>query len=300
VRELLGRVPVVWLDVRGLGDPALLREAAEVFGLHRLVIADVANTTQHPKVERYPERLFLVARQVAIAGGVLESEQLSVVVGPGFVLTFQERPGDCFDPVRERIRAGTGQVRGAGPDYLAHALLDAVVDSYFPLLEELGERMERLEEEILEASEPRQVLTIRDLKRDLLLLRRIVWPQREAMHQLVREPGPLIQPETLPYLADVYDHLVRLLEILESFRELGTGLMEVYLSMVSQRMNEVMKVLTVIATIFIPLTFIAGIYGMNFAHMPELGWRWGYFACLGVMAVTALGFLAWFRRRGWL
>ncbi len=305
IGELREKWPVTWVNVDGLGDAELIRAVGEAFDIHPLALEDVVNVTQRPKVEEYDNFEFIVARMASVVK-VLETEQVSIFLGKGFVVTFQERVGDCFDPVRERIRTGRGRVRGAGADYLAYALLDAVVDNYFPVLEQYGERLEALEERILVRSDTATVAEIHDVKRELIRLRRAVWPLREAVNTLTREAMPLITDETRVYLRDCYDHAVQILDIVESDREMTAGLTDLYQSTVSNRMNEVMKVLTIIATIFIPLTFIAGIYGMNFDpeasrwSMPELGWPFGYVACLGVMAVCAVSLVVFFKRKGWL
>ena len=296
------RVPgrLLWLDVSGLGDAALLRELGEQFGLHRLALEDITQPQQRAKVEDFPGHAFLVLRMVN-PGPRLDTEQLSLCLGSDFVLTFQERHGDCFDVVRQRLQDPAGRIRQAGPDYLAYALLDAVVDAFFPALEALGDRLHDHEERIL-AGGRNDVLVrgLHDLRRDLLAVRRALWPLREVTQALVRGDSGRFQPDTRVYLRDVQDHVVQLLDLLESYRETGASLMEVHLATVSNRLNEVMKVLTVIATIFIPLTFVAGVYGMNFKHQPEYDWQLGYPLCLLLMAGVAGGMLWWFRRRGWL
>jgi magnesium transporter len=304
--SLLGRWPVTWVNVDGLGDADVLREIGRCFHLHRLALEDVVNTHQRPKIEHYGEHLFIVLR-MAMISDCLETEQVSLFLGKGFVLTFQAGlPGDCLDPVRERIRKGAGRIREAGSDYLAYALLDGVIDGFFPVLEAYGESLEDLENEILVHPEEELVARIHGVKRDLLTLRRAIWPLRDALSSLLREPDPLVHPETLPYLRDCHDHTVQIIDLVETYRELGSGMMDVYLSSVSNRMNEIMKVLTVISTIFIPLTFIAGIYGMNFnpqispLNMPELNWFWGYPFSLALMMGIALALLLFFRRKGWL
>ncbi|UCF29978.1 MAG: magnesium/cobalt transporter CorA [bacterium] len=309
VRELellVEGTPVTWINVDGLGDAPTLIELAEMFGIHRLALEDVVHPHQRAKVEEYGEELFIVARMISRENEVLSTEQISLFLGEGFVVTFQEHPGDCLEPVRERIRKGRGRIRQAGSDYLAYAILDAVVDAYFPILEELGEELEELEEEILEIPDRGTVSRIHTLKRDLLLLRRTVWPLREAVNALLREESILMSRETQIYLRDCYDHTIQVIDMVENHRDITSGLMDFYLSSVSNRMNEVMKVLTIIATIFIPLTFIAGIYGMNFNpeaspwNMPELNWRWGY-PVFWVLMVTIGGTLLYvFRRKGWL
>jgi len=301
---LLATPGVHWVNVNGLGDEATLRELGGIFKLHRLALEDVVNTNQRAKVEHYPDQLYVVAHQDHVEDGI-GTEQISLFVGTNYVLTFQERPGDLFDPVRQRIREGRGRMREAGPGYLAYALLDAIVDFYFPVLESYGERLERLEDEVLVRPRRRSVDRIYAIKRELLVLRRSVWPMRDALHALLREETPLIQQEDRYYLQDVYDHAMRVLEMLESFRETGSSLLDVYLSSQSNRMNEIMKVLTMFASIFIPLSFIAGLYGMNFDttspwNMPELAWRYGYFFALGLMAAVAIGLVSYFVRKGWL
>ncbi len=303
--DLLEQWPVVWINVDGLGDESVLLKLAEIFRLHRLAMEDVTSVSQRAKVEQYDGRCFMVMRMSYLREG-LQLEQLSVFLGDGFVVTFQQRRGDCLDPVRERIRKGAGRIRRAKADYLAYALLDAVVDGYFPVLEDYGERLERLEAEVIRHPVRDVVGKIHRAKRELMSLRRAIWPLREMFSSLVRDPIPQISDETRVYFRDCYDHVTQIIDMLETDRELASGLMDVYMSGVSNRMNEVMKVLTIIATIFIPLSFIAGVYGMNFDpdaspwNMPELGWRYGYPAVLAVFAVVAGGMLWYFRRKGWL
>jgi magnesium transporter len=234
------------------------------------------------------------------------TEQISMFLGERVLLTFQERPGDCFDPVRTRLRAARGQIRNRQIDYLAYTLLDAVIDGYFPVLEGLGERLEDLEDRVIAAPADLEVARIHEIRRELLTIRRAVWPQREMVNALTRESSHYVTDQTRPYLRDCYDHTIQLMDIIETYREIATGLVDVYLSSVSTRLNEVMKVLTIIATIFIPLSFITGLYGMNFDtaaspwNMPELAWYWGYPMALGLMAVVAAGLLYYFYRKGWL
>ena len=306
IRDFLGRWPVVWINVEGVGDAGTVTKLGELFGLHRLALEDVLHTHQRPKVEQYGDHLFIVTR-MARTGEQLETEQLSLFLGKNFVLTFQEGvPGDCLGPIRERIRKKGGRIRDAGLDYLAYALLDAVVDAYFPILEQYGERLGDLEDEIVRKSLPDMVARIHAIKRDLLTLRRAIWPQRETLGALLREETPRISSETRIYLRDCYDHVTQIIDLVETYRELGADLTDIYLSSVSNRTNEIMRVLTVITTIFIPLTFIVGIYGMNFNteispwNMPELNWYWGYPFMLLLMLSIAVGQLAFFRRRGWL
>ncbi len=295
------RSGVVWFDVDGVRHAPTMSRIGELFGLHRLTLADIVNAHQRPKIEDFTDYIFIVLRMPR-RNGCIDLEQISICFGKHFVLTFQEEhsPGDCFDPVRERLRHSSGRFRQLGPDYLAYALLDAVIDAYFPMLEELGDRLDALEDLVLEHYDPATSRKIHMIRRDLITIRRAIWPLREAMGSLIRDPNALICDETRVYLRDCYDHAVQIIDLAESYRDVGAGLMEVYLSTVSNRMNEVMKVLTVIATIFIPLTFIVGVYGMNFDHMPELHWRFGYALIWAIMLIVAGGMLFAFWRRGWL
>jgi magnesium transporter len=291
---------VTWINVDGLGDPKALVRLAEHFGLHPLALEDVQNVPQRPKVERYDKHMFVVLRTIRLEAGEVLEEQVSMFFGPGWLLTIQERSdGDCFNAMREAIRQGRGRVRDAGADYAAYLIMDAVVDAYFPVIEQFGERMQNLESAAID--DPRDIVLVQmqRLRHQLLSLRRAVWPTREEVGVLLREESDVVTAETRVFLRDVYDHAVQALEIVESLRETAVSVMEVYLSVQNQRLNEIMKVLTVIATLFIPLTFIASIYGMNFKHMPELEWRYGYAWALGLMALTTLGLVGYFRRKGW-
>ncbi|HUT26165.1 MAG TPA: magnesium/cobalt transporter CorA [Sumerlaeia bacterium] len=305
IRRFLQEWPVTWVNVDGLGDADTLRQLGEIFDVHKLALEDVVNVHQRPKAEQYEGHLFIILRMTE-AGERIESEQFSIFLGKNFVLTFQERPGDCLDPVRDRIRSGRGRIRQVGPDYLTYAFLDAIVDHYFPLLERLGDRLEALEDEILTDPDSSTVARVHDVKRDLQTLRRAAWPLRDVMNSLLRDMSAFVADDTRVYLRDCYDHTVQILDILEVRRELCSDLRDLYLSCLSNRMNEVMKVLTIIATIFIPLSFVAGLYGMNFDpdrspwNMPELSWYWGYPFALGVMAAVVGLLLFYFHRRGWI
>ncbi len=299
LQPLIGKYSVLWLNVDGLGDTEAIRKFGEIFSIHPLALEDVVNAHQRPKVEPYDACLFIVL-QMLFTAQKLDTEQLSLFLGSNFVVTFQEQPGDCFSPIRERIRKNHTRIRCTGPDYLAYAILDAVVDNYFPALERYGEQLEELEQEVVTRPGRQTLGKIHDLKRDLLTLRRAVWPAREALNSLVRDESPYITRDTRTYLRDCYDHAVRVIDIIETDRETAFGLLETYLSSMSNRMNEIMKVLTIIATIFIPLTFIVGIYGMNFTYMPELHSPWGYPAVMSFMGVIAAGMLYYFHRKGWL
>jgi magnesium transporter len=299
---------VSWIDVLGLGSEEILHRLGQVFNLHLLVLEDVVNVPQRPKVEDYDDHLVIITQMVMPkekATGFY-SEQVSFILGEHYLLTVQEEPQrDCFKPVRDRIRSAKGTIRKTKADYLAYSLLDAIIDGFFPVLEDYGERIEELEEEVV-ANPTRQTLDkIYQLRRELLALRRAIWPQRDAINTLIRDGSDLISDEVRIYLRDCYDHAVQVMDMVETYRELASGLMDVYMSSVSNKMNEIMKLLTVISSIFIPLTFVAGIYGMNFNtekspwNMPELNWYWGYPLCLGLMGAIALGLIIFFWKRGW-
>jgi magnesium transporter len=291
---------VLWINIDGLGDTDTLTRLGERFGLHQLALEDVLNVGQRPKVERYDKHMFVVMHTMRIAEGEVAEEQVSVFFGTGWLITFQERPdGDCFGAVRDAIRQGRGRVRDAGADYLAYLLMDSVVDAYFPVIEQFGERIQHLESAAIDDPNEVVLVQMQRVRHQLLTLRRAVWPMREEVVVLQRDESQLITAETRLFLRDVYDHAVQALEIVESLRETAVSVMEVYLSVQNQRLNEIMRVLTVIATIFIPLTTIASIYGMNFKHMPELEWRYGYAWALGLMLASAVGMITYFKRRGW-
>ncbi len=298
-----GETPTVtWVNIDGIHDLDILERVGRSYGLHPLVLEDIANTTQRPKAEQTDGYLFLVVKMLTYdtARRRLASEQVSLVLGAHFVLSFQERPGDVFEPVRARIRKDKGRMRRGGPDYLAYALIDAIVDNYFIVLENVGEEVETIEDQVVARPVPGTLHRIHDLKREMIFLRKCVWPLRETIGSLYRDGSPLIAEGTLPYLRDLYDHTIQVMETVEAMRDMVSGMIDIYLSSLSNRMNEVMKVLTIIATIFIPLTFIAGIYGMNFRFMPELQWKAGYPAVWLVMAAVAGIMLAFFRRKHWL
>jgi magnesium transporter len=293
---------VAWVNVDGVQDVALLKALGEGYGLHPLVIEDIANTEQRPKVEDYGDHLFIVLKMLSPDNGHVRTEQVSLIVTRNVVITFQEhdKPGDCLDPLRARLRADASRVRGAGADFLVYGILDAVVDHYFVVLEQLGDAVERIEAAAALDPTARGAQIVHELRRDFLVMRRAVWPLRDVTAQLLRRESPLISEKTAVYLRDVYDHLVQVIDTIEALRDLLSSLLEVELTRASLRMNETMKALTLIATIFIPLTFLVGVYGMNFDYMPELRWRYAYPALWVLMIATGVGMVVWFKRKRWL
>ncbi len=306
VQDALRQFPVTWIDMEGLGDGPLLEQLAAMFGLHSLAMEDVVHLHQRPKVEEYGEVVFIVLRVVSIEQRCV-TEQISFFVGPNWLISLQEgQPGDPFNRVRERVMSNSIKLRTAGSDYLAYALIDALIDSYFPVLEEFADRLEVIEEECLLSKGDAVIDKLHQAKSDILLLRRTIWPQREAIASLMRDTIPCFTDATRVYLRDCYDHSVQLVELAELYRELIADLRDLHMSSLSNRINETMRVLTIISTLFIPLTFIAGIYGMNFDtrvspyNMPELEWYYGYPLCLALMVLTIVGFLSFFIYKGWI
>lgn len=290
---------VTWINIDGIYDTNVIRMIGEIFSIHPLTLEDLMNTTQRPKYEEYPEYLFLVQRMLTRSDGEIRSEQVSLIVTKTCVLSFQERVGDVFDPIRLRIR-NKGKMIKYGADFLCYSLMDTIVDAYFEILESFGEDIEVLEDTLIQHPGPDTVASIRRLKRDLIALRKAVWPLREALSSLERSDTPLISDRTGLYFRDIYDHTIQVIDAVETQRDLTGGMLDLYLSTISFKMNEVMKVLTIIATIFIPLTFIAGIYGMNFAYMPELDWELGYPVTLLLMFGISLLMLGYFRKKRWI
>jgi len=293
---------VTWINVDGVHDSEIVEKLGSYFGLHPLILEDIMTTSQRPKMEDLGDAVYIVLNMVEWGSGDpdLVTEQMSLVFGKNFVLSFQERPGDTFDPVRERIRKGKGRIRKMGPDYLAYTLIDAVVDDYFVVLERMGEQIEEIEDELVADPKKATLNEIHAMKREMIFLRKSAWPLREVISRLERAESPLIQKTTGIFFRDVYDHMIQVIDNIETFREMLSGMLDMYLSSVSNRMNEVMKILTIIGTIFIPLTFIAGVYGMNFKFMPELEWRWGYFLLWGMMLAVGISLLVYFKRKKWL
>ncbi len=291
-----------WINVDGIHDIAMMERIGHLFHIHPLTLEDVLNTTLRPKVEAFDDYLFVVVKMFRFqeAEERIVSEQISLVLGKNVLISFQEAAGDVFEPVRERIRRGGGRIRSAGCDYLAYALIDTIVDNYFLILEKLGEGLETLEASIDDNPDGAMLETIHTIRRELISLRRQVWPLREIISHFTKADVTFISETTALYMRDVYDHTVQTIDTIESFRDTLSGLQDLYLSIISNRMNEVMKVLTIIATIFIPLSFLAGVYGMNFKHMPELEWRWGYPLFWLVIVVAVAGMFVFFKRKDWL
>lgn len=294
-----GQAPILWINVDGLGNGSVIAELGAMFGLHPLALEDVVNTHQRAKVDEYGDTLFCTARMVY--GPPLESEQISMFVGPDYLLTFQEdRDGDSLDPVRQRLRQGRGRVRHLGADYLLYELFDAIIESYFPVLEKYGVLLDGLDEEGDYRECGRKLAQNHQLRGDFLYLRRMIWPYRDALQSMLRGGHRLIQPETQLYLRDCLDHVAQLIDILEIYRESCSDLRDFLYTRISNRTNEIMRMLAIISTVFLPMTFVAGVYGMNFDDMPELHWGWGYPLALAIMGVIACAFLVFFQRRGWL
>jgi len=293
---------VTWINVDGMHDAGVVEQLGRYYGLHPLMIEDILNTRQRLKVDIFDDYLFIVLKMPWFdeAAEEINIEQVSIILGRNFVLTFQEQEGDVFETIRTRISQNKGHLRKAGADYLAYALMDAIVDGYFAILDYFGEEIEELDDTITEEPEPEILGTIHALKRELIVFRKTVSPLRNMMQELSYQESPLIQKSTSIYLRDLYDHVIQVIEATETFRDMMSGLHDVYLSSVSNKMNEIMQFLTIIGTIFIPLTFIVGIYGMNFQFMPELTWRWGYFAVLALMLGLGLGLLFYFKKKRWL
>ena len=293
---------VSWINITGVHNPDLIRAIGDCFGLHPLVQEDILNTSQRAKLEDYDDYLYAVLKMVQwdeTAGRML-TEQVSLVIGSNFVLSFQEQKGDVFDCIRDRLRSAKGRIRKMQADYLGYSLLDAIIDGYFSVLEKLGERMEALEEETIARPTQKTRERIYRIRQEGLFLRKSAWPVREMVGALERLESPLVSEMMGPYFRDLYDHAIQVIDTTETFREMLSGMLDTYLSSISNRMNEVMKVLTIIATIFIPLTFVAGIYGMNFDVMPELHWHWGYPVVWGIMFVTVAVMVVYFKRKKWL
>ena len=293
---------VTWINIDGLHEIDTVEKVGQHFNLHPLVLEDILNTGQRPKTEEFDDAIFVVLKMLNYdkdAEKIL-SEQFSLVLGSNFLVTFQEIQGDVFRTVRERIRKSKTRIRKAGCDYLAYALIDAIVDHYFVILEALGDKIEDIETQLLDNPTRDTLEIIHEMKREMIYLRKQIWPIREIINSLVKNESSLIQEQLHVYFRDVYDHTIQIIDTIESYRDILAGMLDIYLSTLSNKMNEVMKVLTIIATIFIPITFVAGIYGMNFKFMPELEWRWGYFMVWGIVIVVAGIMLGFFKKKQWL
>jgi len=298
---------VSWINVEGLGDTEFFQQLGLHFRIHQLALEDIFNLGQRPKVDEYDRQLFIVL-DMAYEPRKEEVvfEQVCMVLAEKFIITIQEDPGDVFDPVRQRLREGAGNARFMKSDYLAYALIDAVIDRYFPIIESLGESMDDLQETLLDQPTRERLSELHELKRLIARIRRAVWPQREVLSRLMRDETELIAPRTRPFFRDCYDHTVIMLDLLETFRDAARNIMDIYLSSISIRTSEIMRVLTVISSIFIPLTFIAGVYGMNFDpklgpfNMPELEWPFGYPFAICLMLAVAIGMIVFFKRKKWI
>ena len=291
-----------WINVDGVHDVGIVEKLGACYGIHPIVLEDIVNTVQRPKMLDFGDYLFISLKMLYFGDDKehVKVEQVSLILGTNFVISFQEDIGDVFDPVRERIRKGTGRVRRSGVDYLAYSLIDSIVDGYFTIFEWLGERIEEVQERLVVTPTVENLQTIHYLKSEMIELRKAVWPLREVLANLERMESPLIRKDTTIFLRNVYGHTIEIIETIESFRDLIADMIDIYLSSLSMKLNEVMKVLTIIATIFIPLTFVVGIYGMNFRYMPELGWRFGYPMVMLVVLVVAVTMLIYFRKRKWI
>jgi magnesium transporter len=293
---------ITWMNIEGIHDISLIDEVGKDFDLHPLILEDIVNTLQRPKMEDYDDYVYMVLKMITYENETQElvTEQVSIILGKNYLLSFQEGiEGDVFDPVRERLRTKKGKIRAMGSDYLAYSLIDAIVDSYFPILEKLGEKIEDVEERLVANPERNTLQALHQLKRSIVFLRKSIWPLRELIGKLERRESCLIQETTSVYLRDVYDHTVQIIETIESYRDMLSGMLDIYLSSISNRTNEVMKVLTIIATIFIPITFLVGLYGMNFKYMPEIAWKWSYPIVWGIIILSCLAMIYYFKRKKW-
>jgi magnesium transporter len=306
--EYLDKKTITWINLTGVHDVDLVKQLGDAYELHALVQEDILNTGQRPKFEETEDHIFIVLKMLHpdASGEQINVEQVSLIIGPNFVISFQEQEGDVFDSVRERLKKTVPRVRFLGADYLAYSLMDAVVDGYFYILEQMGERIESTEERLLDNPKPEDLEEIHELKRELVIMRKAVWPMREVVGALSRSESKLIHDYTIPYLRDLYEHTIQVIDTVETFRDMVSGLLDLYLTSVSNRMNEIMKVLTIIATIFIPLGFLAGVYGMNFEtgispfNMPELGFRYGYPLFWFIALLIGGGLFVFFRKKRWL
>ncbi|MFO8165571.1 MAG: magnesium/cobalt transporter CorA [Thermodesulfobacteriota bacterium] len=293
---------VTWINIDNIHQVEVMEKIGAHFGIHQLTLEDIMNTGQRPKMEDFEDYIFMVVKMIYYDenDNEIKTEQISLLIGPTFVISFQEKEGDVFNPIRDRIRKAQGRIRKMKADYLAYALIDTIVDHYFVVLEKLGEKIEDIEEALITNPTPETLQNIHTLKRELIFMRKSIWPLREVVNKMERGESSLIDKSIEVYLRDIYDHTIQVVDTIETFRDMVSGMLDIYLSSISNKMNEVMKVLTIIATIFIPLTFIAGIYGMNFKYMPELEWYWGYAVALILMGLIAFAMVLYFRNKKWL
>ncbi|WP_367343903.1 magnesium/cobalt transporter CorA [Methanomethylovorans sp.] len=299
---------VTWINIDGIHDVTIIDRLGKYFNIHPLVLEDILHTTQRPKIEEFEDYIYIVLRMLYHSdttdeqddGPKIISEQISLLLGRNFVISFQEVGGDIFDPVLIRLKGSKGRIREMGTDYLAYSLIDSIVDNYFVVLEKLGERIETLEDELLDRPTPDTLEELHVLRNEMIFLRKSVWPLREVSNNLLRSESDLITRPTQIYIKDIYDHTIQVIDTIETYRDMLSGMLDIYLSSINNKMNEVMKVLTIIATIFIPLTFLAGVYGMNFEYMPELSWKWGYPVLWCIMSVMAISMFFYFRKKKWL
>jgi magnesium transporter len=300
--ELANAPGVTWINVSGIHNVGLIESLGKYLDLHPLTLEDIVNTAQRPKIEEFPGYIYAVLKMIAYdeAANQTEIEHVSLILGENYVVSFQENDGDVFNPVREHLRTAKGRIRSRKADYLVYTLMDTVVDNYFLSIERIGDRIEDLDDQILADPKPNAIQQVHRLKRDILNLRKAVWPLREEIGALDKSESVLIRSETKTFLRDLYDHTIQVIDMVETYRDILGSIQDTYLSSISNRMNETMKVLTIIATIFIPLTFIAGVYGMNFERMPELKWPWGYFLVLGIMLAVGIGMVGYFRKKKWI
>ena len=293
---------ITWINIDGVHEIKVIEEIGKLFNLHSLILEDIVDTDQRPKIKDFRDYIFIILKMLYCdkKSNEMKIEQVSLILGKNYVISFQEREGDVFDFIRDRIRNNIGRIRKLGADYLVYSLMDAIVDNYFTIIEKLDEEIENLEDKVISQQNPANVQAIHKLKRDLIFLRKSVWPLREVISILERGESPLVLESTNLYLRDVYGHTIQVMDTVESLRDIISGILDIYLSSINTRMNEIMKVLTIIATIFIPLTFITGIYGMNFQYMPEIKWFWGYPLILSVMLIIGIVMVIFFKRKKWM
>jgi magnesium transporter len=296
------REGVTWINVNGISQVQNLEQVGSCFNIHPLVLEDILDIEQRPKIEDYEDYLYIVLKTISHTPEAeeVESEPVSLILGPHYVITFHEGNGDLFAPIRERLLRGKGRIRKMGADYLAYAIIDLIVDNYFVALETFSDKVEFLEDEVVIRPNPQTLREVHRFKNDMIMLRKSLWPLREVIARLERRESPLISDQLSIYLKDVYDHTIIAIEEVETYRDILSGMLDIYLSSMSNRLNEIMKVLTIIATIFMPLTFVTGLYGMNFKNMPELRWHYGYYGAVVVMGLIAVAMLWYFRRKNWI